>query len=64
MDRLNLKKIARVLHVDNLITFQAHTNALLLELSKNLDIGLMGLNIVQIPFIMCYYFNGSIQVGN
>lgn len=50
-------KVVGVVYVDTLTTIQAQTNALLLGFSKKFDIGAIGVNKVQSPFIVCEYCN-------
>lgn len=56
-DRLTLKKVIGVVDMDTLRTLQVQIDDLLLWLSKKLDIVSSGVNMVQIPFIVCEYCN-------
>lgn len=55
-EKLNPKRVIGMVYVDAFTILQAQTNVLLLGLSKKIDYELVGINMVQNPFLVCEHY--------
>lgn len=53
IERLMSKKQGGTVNITTLTTLQTQTNAILLGLSKKLDVRTVGVNMVQSPYLIC-----------